>query len=489
MVNDMAGGIIRSIAGAILLMAVTVPLIGLSQNADPEASARDALSRQIMPPRVYSINDKGEVIKIDFPTLPVLPQIYAPQDALESVPGYLQDLEENLRLQELEQFNVGALQHLQEALQFEALEQLQLDALDLDLDAFDLEMQVYDLEQGLLDDCDCGPVVVAPASMARSVMRAKKALVTGQDPDLSVLPVPKDPRSRVRGRNNRVVVAPAPSSARTKEAYQAAYSLILDEKWRDAGDALQAFIQNNYKNRYTDDATFWFAYSLEKIDGASEKVFDAYYAFVSLYPSSSWEDDAKANLIRLGMVLVKSDRKNRSKYEPVMAALRKDDDIKVAISALYGLRRIGDETSLKAIISIYDETANEELRKNVVSTLARFDGELVVDKLAEIAINDPNDEVRSTALQALGRSDQAKAAVVLRQLATTDDDPKVRLSAIKAIGRMRGSNETITITIKALESIAKTDVHVKVRTEAVLALGKIGTSEAQEALVRILSGN
>ena len=272
MVNDMTGGIIRSVARAILLMLVTVPLIGLSQNATPQASARDALSRQIMPPRVYSITDSGEVIKIDFSTLPVLPQIYAPQDVLESVPDYLQDLEENLRLQEWEQIEeLGVLQQLQGALQFEALEQLQLNALDLELEAIDLEMEAYDLEQGLFDDCDCGPVVVAPASMARSVMRAKKAAVTGQDPDPSVLPVPKDPRSRVRARNSRAVLAPVPSSVRTKEAYQAAYSLILDEKWRAAGDALQAFIQNNYKNRYTDDATFWFAYSLEKIDGASEK--------------------------------------------------------------------------------------------------------------------------------------------------------------------------------------------------------------------------
>ncbi|MCH8328362.1 MAG: HEAT repeat domain-containing protein [Candidatus Marinimicrobia bacterium] len=410
---------------------------------------------------------------------------------LESVPDYLQDLEEKFRLQELERFEVGALQQLQDALQFEALEQLQLDALDLDLDAFDLEMQVYDLEQGLLDDCACGPVVVAPASMARSVKRAKKALVTGQDPDPSVLPVPKVPKvpeSRVRVRSSMTVIAPGATSTSTRETYQAAYSLILDENWPEATVALEAFIQNNYKNRYTDDATFWFAYSMEKTNGATEKVFDAYYAFVSLYPSSSWEDDAKANLIRLGTVLVKKDRKNRAKYQPVMAALRKDDDIKVAISALYGLRRIGDESSLKAIIGIYDETANEELRKNVVSTLARFDGDLVVDKLAEIAINDPSDDVRSMALRGLARSSQAKAANVLRQLATSDDDPKVRLSAVNAIGRMSGTVEMTQLTIKALESIARTDVHVKVRTAAVTSLGKIGTVEAQDALVRILSG-
>ena len=88
-----------------------------------------------------------------------------------------------------------------------------------------------------------------------------------------------------------------------------------------------------------------------------------------------------------------------------------------------------------------------------------------------------------------GRSDQAKAGVVLRLLATTDADPKVRQSAIRALGRARGSDGTITTTIKALETIARTDVHVKVRTEAVTALGKIGTVDAQEALVRILSGN
>ncbi len=376
--NDTTGGMMRQMARGMLMMAVAAPLVGLSQDAVPQASPGSAPSVQTMPPRVYSINAQGEVIKADFPELPVLPQIYSAQDALESVPGYLQqlervpdyllELEEKLRWQELENFDdLDALRLFQDNLHIEALEQFDLDAFDFEMEALDLKMEalnlgleVFDFTGDLFDDCDCPPDDAFALARARPVNRAQQAPVAGQNPDPSVLPAPRD---KSTGRNNRAVLARTPPMAVTKEAYQAAYSLILDEKWREAGDALQAFIQNNYKNRYTDDATFWFAYSLEKIEGANEKVFDAYYAFVSLYPSSSWEDDAKANLIRLGTVLVKKDRKNRAKYEPVMAALRKDDDIKVAISALYGLRRIGDESSLKAIINIYDESANEELRK------------------------------------------------------------------------------------------------------------------------------
>ena len=488
MYNGIIDGLQRKLTGGILLLAMSVPLIGLSQDAVPVPPEEPPLI-QVEPPRAFALNAKGEVIQLAVPDIPRVPLIHLEQGALK-----LDQLEEAMELNalelemhalDMELFDVHAFEMHARDMDFDPFEMV-IDVHDFEMQAYDLEMQAYELEQTLIDDCDCpdyianGPWAVTAARGVRPVNRAGRARIAGQDPNPKVLPLPRDSRSRALGRT-----ALALASTSTKDAYQVAYSLILDEKWREAGDALRTFIQSNTKNRYTDDATFWFAYSLEKLEGANEKVFDAYYAFVLLYPSSSWEDDAKANLIRLGSVLVKTDRKNRSKYEPIMTALRKDDDIKVAISALYGLSRIGDESSLKVIIGIYDETANKELRKNVVTTLARFDGELVVDKLAEIAMKDPDRDVRSAALQALARSDQSKAALVLGQLATTDVDSEVRLSAVRAMGRIRGSLQTIT----TLETIAKTDVHVKVRTEAVTALGRIGTIEAQEALVRILSGN
>ena len=145
-------------------------------------------------------------------------------------------------------------------------------------------------------------------------------------------------------------------------AYQAAYNLVLDEKW---GVALQEFdrmLKQYPRSAWVDDARFWQCYSREKIKESPEKVFDCYYDFIDKYPSSKWVDQANANLIRIGHQLVKSGKKE---YEAIIESIKESENEEIALAALYALQDIGDERALKAITDLYDRNDNPNIRGNL----------------------------------------------------------------------------------------------------------------------------
>lgn len=270
------------------------------------------------------------------------------------------------------------------------------------------------------------------------------------------------------------------------EVYQKAYALILDENWSDARQALGDFVRQFEHSKYTDDAWFWLCYAIDKSDVPDEEVFNAYYQFIQDYEKSKWVNDAKANLIVIGRRLMDENRKNKAQYGPIVEQLQKDYDVEVAIQALYGLRRMGDKKSLKAIIDMYDRSDNPALRMKILYTLQRFDDPDAVQKLIDIAKQDPDPEMRKEAINALGHHPSAKVLSVLETILTSADDVTQRrqvIGALRKLGR-DGADEVVPILMK----VARTDPHVKVRMEAVSALGRIGTPAAQEALIQILEG-
>lgn len=273
------------------------------------------------------------------------------------------------------------------------------------------------------------------------------------------------------------------------QAYQDAYGYTLDEKWIKARQAFDKFLKRYGEqsgNRYADDARFWICYAMEKSKLPDEEIFNAYYQFIQDYEKSKWVDDAKANLIRVSQRLIEKNKKNKAKYGPIVEQLQKDYDDEVAVQALYGLRRMGDKGSLKAIIDMYDRSDNPALRMKILYTLQRFDDPVALQKLMDVAQQEPDPGLRREAIHALGHHSIAIVLPVLRMILTSSDDVMQRRQAIGALRQLGGdeADEVIPILLK----VARTDPHVKVRTEAVSALGHIGTPAAQEALIQILEG-
>ncbi len=268
-----------------------------------------------------------------------------------------------------------------------------------------------------------------------------------------------------------------------QQAYQDAYKLILQGHWRRALETFREYLTKYPQSHYEDDARFWVCYSLEHSGVDDEEVFHAYNAFITDYPDgkSSWDDDAKDSLVRIGRRLAAVDRKNKAKYGPIVDAIIKDANAEVALAAIYSLQRSGGEHATEVILKTYDPTGDENYRKKVVMIIGRLEGPEVLNKLADIAVNDPSNEVRRAAIRSIGRSDEAEAADALMKLAKQSDDSAVRVDAVRSLGRMDDEK-----AVDLLLDIAMNDSHIRVRTEAVTALGRMNSEAAQDALAKLL---
>ncbi|MBA7620234.1 MAG: hypothetical protein GH143_08495 [Calditrichaeota bacterium] len=269
----------------------------------------------------------------------------------------------------------------------------------------------------------------------------------------------------------------------TLQAYQDAYGLILDQKWKEARKAYEEFLEKYSKSRYVDDARFWICYAMEQAGLSPEEVFKAYHQFIQEFADSKWLDDARANLIRIGRDLAAKSRKAKAEYGPIIEQLEEEYDIEVTIATLDRLRNVSSDNALNAIFRLYDRTKNDELRTKIVYALRRFDDPAVVDKLGDIARDDPNPDIRQTAIEALGRNGGEAAFNILKSIIEGEGTTEIRQRAIRSLRRSE-SKEVVSLLL----DVARNDPHVKVRTEAVSALSHISTPEAQEALIKILEG-
>lgn len=286
-------------------------------------------------------------------------------------------------------------------------------------------------------------------------------------------------------RDGRLIRAIVPKDQLT-QAYQDAYGLILDEKWAKARQAFEEFLKRYGQqrgNRYVDDARFWICYAMEKSKLPDAEVFKAYHQFIQDHSRSKWEDDAKANLIKIGRRLAAKGKKAKAEYGPIVEELEQDYNVEVAIAALNRMREFDNKSSVQAVFKLYDRTEDGELRVKIVNSLRNFEDPNVVTRLSDIATKDPDGEVRKEAISVLRRQGSEAAIKALVNIAANLDDANERRYVVNALGRTNSD-----VVVPTLLNLAINDPHVKVRTEAVSALARIGTPEAQEALVKILEG-
>jgi len=274
----------------------------------------------------------------------------------------------------------------------------------------------------------------------------------------------------------------------TLQAYQDAYGLILDQKWKEARKAYEEFLEKYSESRYVDDARFWICYSMEQAGLSPEEVFRAYHQFIQEFADSKWLDDARANLIRIGRDLAAKSRKAKAEYGPIIEQLEEEYDIEVTIATIDRLRYHSSKNTLNAVFRLYDRTKNDELRKKIVYALRRFDDRAVLDKLGNIAGNDPNPDIRQAAVEAIGRRGGKESFNILKSIIESEGATEVRQQAIHSIVRRHLRRSESKEAVSLLLDIARNDPHIKIRTEAVSALSHITTPEAREALIKILEG-
>ncbi len=243
------------------------------------------------------------------------------------------------------------------------------------------------------------------------------------------------------------------------KAYRAAYKNILNEKWQDAIDALEEFKKDFPKSRRLSSADYWICYSKEKLGYTAEQAFDMYEEFIEKYPTSSWVDDARSNMISLGSELIQAGNKE---YEARVRNLRRDSDESLALAALYALGTDDEENVLPQVIGMYDNTGNSRIRRELVYIIARFDSDKATDKLFDIIRNDPDVEIKKTAIHHISEKGPEKFLTLATELIWNAKDAELTRAAVYALPRIK-----LKESQELLVDVVKNHNDADVRTAAV----------------------
>ena len=319
------------------------------------------------------------------------------------------------------------------------------------------------------------------------------------------------------------------------ELYRVGYNYILDERWKEARKIFTELISRFPKSEYLDEAMYWSAYALSNSD--RQKGIEAYKAFIDEYSTSSYYDDAVADLQRLkeditlttagdhhAVVSVTPGKGYSYAIAPTMRQAerqlrrtqRKLNMLNLPLLAFAPLaplpghgvesRSLDPETRLKmdALAAIGDTKEDSisfktlrdvaldrkqppELRETAMDVLANFRKFEVLPIYLEIAKQDTSEEMQAQAIDYMGQVSHGKNKSVESLTELFNAIPpyrnEQRLMILNAIGEI-GNDKAVDVLAK----IARTKGEYDLRSEAVFFLGNIGSDKARVALYDILRG-
>jgi len=170
--------------------------------------------------------------------------------------------------------------------------------------------------------------------------------------------------------------------------------------------------------------------------------------------------------------------RDRSAVEPLIKALRTDEDKDVRWKSAWALGNTGDKNAVEPLIyALYDE--HWPIRRFAASALGKIGDKKSVGSLIS-ALNDEDWHVRKYAALALGKIGDERAVKPLVN-ALSDSDSDVRWKAVAALGKMK--NVAVKPLIEAFNS-----GNWRIRGKAAEALGNIGDLGAIQPLINALTG-
>jgi HEAT repeat protein len=173
--------------------------------------------------------------------------------------------------------------------------------------------------------------------------------------------------------------------------------------------------------------------------------------------------------------------------DKLLVKLRHDDP-KVRLSAVEELGRIGDDDSVRALMSVIENQGEDwKIQIRAVKLLAEIKNPRAVDLLIRI-LDDPFFTYDCPALKwnaalALGNYKGYSKVVDVLIDALTDKTLYVQEAAIQSLGEI-GSRKAVPYLISALS-----DKSFAIRINAIMALGKIGDESAIPFVKRVLDND
>jgi hypothetical protein len=194
-----------------------------------------------------------------------------------------------------------------------------------------------------------------------------------------------------------------------------------------------------------------------------------------------------------------------------------DRSVEIRKSAAFWLGQIPGEESFAALMSLFNDEQNRDMKEQFVFAISQHASEKVIDQLMKIAKNDPDFDIREKAIFWLGQRDDEKSLDVLEEMlhstrneelgekiifsisqhksdraasilidaAKKNSNPELRKKAIFWLGQMASMK-----TLEALGDIAESDDETEIKTNAVFAISQHGDQErAVELLIDIAKHN
>jgi HEAT repeat protein len=327
-------------------------------------------------------------------------------------------------------------------------------------------------------------LLVALALGVVGVVRTRQAF--GNDQDVQKL--------------NRFVQTPRSNPAAMK-AFRDGRDLIEGEKWQQAAEKFDAFINQFPKDRDVDAALYWYAYALQK-QGKKDEAAAPLLRLIKNFPSSSWRREAEAMLVVLGRGDAVQQALDRNNCEIKILALQSlfqaNEDrainfvsevlqsnaeatcpgIKAAAVSLLGSH--GGARATPILLDIARSQGDLKLRLTAIRRLGEQKGDSIADDLIKLYEADRTREVRAQILRALADMENARAGAKLIEIARSSDDLAMRQVAIRYLGEQNDS-----ATLDELIRIYDADHTPEIRSQILRALSEREDPKAKAKLLDV----
>jgi HEAT repeat protein len=299
---------------------------------------------------------------------------------------------------------------------------------------------------------------------------------------------------------NRFVQTPRSNPAAMK-TFREGRDLIEGEKWEQAAEKFNGFINEFPKDRDVDAALYWFAYALQK-QGKKDEAAAPLLRLIKNFPSSSWRREAEAMLVVLGRGEAIQGALDRNNCEIKMLALQSlfqaDEDrainfvnevlqsnaeaacpgIKAAAVSLLGSH--GGARATPILLNLARQQGDLKLRLTAIRRLGEQNGDTIADELVKLYEADRTKEIRTQILRALSEMHSARAQAKLTEIARSSDDLDLRRVAVRYLGEQDDA-----ASLDELIRLFDSDRTPEIRTQVLRALSERDDPKAQAKLLDV----
>jgi HEAT repeat protein len=271
---------------------------------------------------------------------------------------------------------------------------------------------------------------------------------------------------------NRFVQTPRTNPAAMK-TFREGRDLIEGEKWQQAAEKFDGFINEFPKDRDVDAALYWYAYALNK-QGKKDEAAVPLLRLIKSFPNSSWRREADAMLVVMG------------RGEDVQQALDKNN-CEIKILALQSLFQANEERAIAfvgEVLQSNSEATCPGIKAAAVSLLGSHGGARATPILLNLARQQGDLKLRLTAIRRLGEQKSEGIAGELVKLYEADRTKEIRLQVLRALAEMHSAS-----SLAKLIEIARSSDDLALRQVAVRYLGEQNDAASLDELIRIFDSD